>query len=49
VSHGCIPRKEGSWQSEMQLRNHYIEGQHEATRRGVVYSVTTHSQLSYLN
>ena len=27
------PGKEGGWPSEMQLRNHYVDGLHKVTRR----------------
>jgi len=40
VSHGCRPRKEGSWRSETQLRNHYVDGLPDCVKWPVVYSVT---------
>jgi len=40
VSHGCNPQKKGSWRSETQLRNHYVNGLREVA---VVYSVTKRS------
>ena len=42
----CCPRKEGSWCSETQLRNHYIRGLCEVTCR--VHCNQTLSQLSKL-